>query len=378
MGNKFKLVVALNAFKGSLNSVDACETFTKGFKETFQDADTVVVPVGDGGDGTIDALAYNLRENAEFKEFRVTGPLFNPVRARILVVKNKAYIEMAEASGLKLVPPEQRNPFNTTTLGTGELIKYADNLGVDEVFIGVGGSATVDGGIGALSALGFKFLAKDGKPVKLTGEGLTKINKIILPDRLPSAKITVLADVRNLLLGETGAARVYGPQKGATPEQVETLEKGLKNLRELVLKTTGKDINTESAGAAGGIPGALYGLLNAEIKPGIDVFLELIEFEAILRDADLVITGEGKFDEQTLFGKGPWGVVKFAIRRNVPVLIVAGQVDFEAEKLPKNVSIFSLLKRVEDLDICIRLTPNYLRDFAYNLGKLIKNTRHKP
>lgn len=378
MPSKFKLVVALNAFKESLNSVEACEVFVNGFNSSFPQAQTVLTPVGDGGDGTIDALAYNLRENAEFKEFVVTGPLFKPVKARILVVRNKAYIEMAEASGLKLVPPEHRNPFNTTSLGTGELIKHAETLGVEEVFIGVGGSATVDGGVGVLSALGFKFLDKDDEPVKLTGEGLVRINKIANPNQMPKVKITVLTDVRNPLLGKDGAARVYGPQKGATPSQVELLEKGLKNLRRVVLNFTGKDIDIESAGAAGGIPGLMYGLLNAQIKPGIEVFLDLIEFENRLTGADLVVTGEGKFDEQTLFGKGPWGVVKFASKKNIPTIIVAGQVDFESQKLPPKVTIFSLLKSVEALDVCIKQTPSYLREFAYNLGKLLRDTIHKP
>ena len=378
MPGEFKLVIALNAFKESLNSVDACEIFAAAFKKAFPEAQTVITPIGDGGDGTIDALAYNLRENAAFKEFEVTGPLFNPVKARILIIKNKAYIEMAEASGLKLVPPEKRNPYNTTSLGTGELIKHAIDSGIDEIFIGVGGSATVDGGIGVLSALGFRFLDRSGNPVKLTGEGLLKIRKIVPPERFPKAKITVLTDVRNPLLGEKGAARIYGPQKGATPQQVETLEKGLKNLRDIVLKTYQKDIDTEYAGAAGGIPGLMYGLLNADIKPGIEVFLKLIDFQNILQDADLVLTGEGKFDEQTLFGKGPWGVVKSAMKLNVPALIVAGQVDFEPERLPQNVSVFSILKQVEDLSICIKQTPIYLREFAYNLGKLLRDTRHKP
>ena len=378
MSSNFKIVIALNAFKESLNSVEACEIFAKSFKQGFPEAQTVITPIGDGGDGTIDALAYNLREKAIFKEFRVTGPLFKPVTARILIVQKKAYIEMAEASGLKLVPPEFRNPFNTTSLGTGELIKHAESLGIEEIFIGVGGSATVDGGIGVLSALGFKFLDRDKNPVRLTGEGLQKIRKIAIPSELPKAKITVLTDVRNPLLGETGAARVYGPQKGASPEQVEILEQGLSILREVVLKTTSKDIDIESAGAAGGIPGLLYGLVNADIKPGIDVFLELINFENTLWDTSLVVTGEGKFDEQTLFGKGPWGVVKFASKKGIPTIIVAGQVDYESQNLPKNVSVFSLLRRVEDLNVCIRQTPVYLGEFAFNLAKLLRNTRQKP
>lgn len=375
MLKKFNLVVALNAFKESLNSVDASEIFAKNFKKGYPEAHVTVVPIGDGGDGTIDALAYNMQGDAEFKGFTVTGPLFQRVKARVLFIQNKSYIEMAEASGLKLVPPEQRNPFKTTSIGTGELVKHALNFGAEEIFIGVGGSATVDGGIGALSALGFVFLDKNDNPVKLTGEGLLKIRKIMVPNELPKAKITVLTDVKNPLLGEKGAARTYGPQKGATPQQVEVLEQGLRNLRDVVLNITGKDIDTHSAGAAGGIAGLMYGLLNAEIKLGIEVFLGLIGFGYTLKNADLVITGEGKFDAQTPFGKGPWGVVRFALRTDTPTIIVAGQIDYDAYQLPDNVSVFSILKGVVALKESIKKTSIYLGEFAYNLGKLLRNTR---
>ena len=369
---RWKVVVALNAFKEGANAVEACQKFAEGLREGCPRLDVLEVPIGDGGDGTLEALAANLPGQGEMRTLEVPGPRFRPVQARVWVFGTRAYVEMAEASGLKQVPPEERDPYQTTSMGTGVLIQSLIEEGIQEIYLGVGGSATVDGGLGALSALGFQFLDRQGQPVDPTGRGLIEVQEIRPPEPLPEVKITVLTDVQNPLLGPDGAARVYGPQKGATPEQVEALEQGLSRLRALIQGLTGVDVNVPGAGAAGGIAGSFYGLIGAKLESGIEVFLDLIQFDRKIQGARWVITGEGKFDYQTAFGKGPWGVLQHALAQGIPVIVVAGQVeDEELHDLPEKVSVFSILRGITDLQTAIRATPHLLHTFGVHLGRLL-------
>ncbi len=369
---KPKVVVALNAFKEGANAVAACHALASGLRKGCPRLHVLEVPIGDGGDGTLEALAANLPNRGEMREFVVTGPRFQPVRARALVFENRAYVEMAEASGLKQVPPEERDPYQTTSRGTGEVIQRLLEEGIQEVYLGVGGSATVDGGLGALSALGFQFLDDSGRPVEPTGRGLLHLAEIRVPDPFPQVRMTVLTDVQNPLIGPEGAAQVYGPQKGATPEQVKALEMGLKRLRDLVLEHTGVEINVPGAGAAGGIAGAFHGLLQARLASGIEVFLDLIQFDEKIQDARWVITGEGKFDRQTTFGKGPWGVIQHALRLQCPVIVAAGQIEDQGlEHLPDPVAVLSILRGLVDLREAIRATPRLLETFGLHLGRIL-------
>ncbi|RLG09392.1 glycerate kinase [Candidatus Pacearchaeota archaeon] len=325
------ILISLNAFKESFSSKEGCLSLQNGFINSGYPAKNLKkVPLGDGGDGTLEALSEIL--NFKFEKVKVKNPLGKEIEAICGIFDKIGYVEMAYASGLKLLKENERNPLEASSYGTGQLIKYLLDKGVKEVYLGVGGSATVDGGMGALSALGVKFLDKDGNELEPKGKNLNKIKDIDISgvDKkllTGEVRIKVLVDVKNPLIGEEGAARVYGPQKGATPEMVEILEKGLENLREVVKRKFGVDINIEGGGAAGGISAGFYGILKAEIKWGIETFLNMVNFEKYLNWADIVITGEGKLDKQTKYGKAPYLVAKKAKEKNKMVIFIAGEVE---------------------------------------------------
>jgi glycerate kinase len=323
-----KIVVALDKFKGSLTAPDACEIVRRELLRVRPDAHIVIKPMADGGDGTADALHAAL--GGEWITKQITGPLPQiPSSARYLWLadERRAFIEMAQASGLVLVPPEQRNPLLTTTYGTGELIADAIQRGAQRLWLTVGGSATTDGGIGTAAALGWQFLDADGKPVQPIGGELQKIATLRAPrSLLPS--LEVLCDVDNPLCGEHGAARVFGPQKGATPAMVEQLDAGLRHLAALVKTQLGKDIlDVPGAGAAGGLAAGAIAFLNARLVPGIETVMRASRLAEELADADWVVTGEGRFDAQSLRGKVVSGVASLARRTGAKVAVIAGSVE---------------------------------------------------
>ncbi len=246
-----------------------------------------------------------------------------------------ALVEMASASGLELISAEQMNPLKTTTYGTGELIKAALEYGAHKILLAVGGSATVDGGLGAAMALGWKFLDKQDNPVQLGGAGLEKITKIVKPENLDLVPVEVLCDCDNPLCGEQGAAKVYGPQKGATDKMVEQLEKGLNHLATLVSNQLGRDINVPGAGAAGGLAGGAIAFMNADVVSGIETIIAHSNLLGELESADWVITGEGSFDRQSLYGKVVSGVLKTARQSNTRLAVLAGQVDIPPQEYKK-------------------------------------------
>jgi glycerate kinase len=362
-----KIVVALDKFKGSLNAISACDAVRRGLLEARPEARVVLQPMADGGDGTAQVLKTAL--GGVWIRRKVTGPLpkntgsvcrarspvscrgFAPfgrvsgnaarypndghralqqtVHARYLWIPEQrlAVIEMAAASGLTLLAPRQRNPMRTTTFGTGQLIADAIARGAKQILLGVGGSATVDGGVGAAMALGWRFIDAHGKPIGHGGRKLERIATIVPPLRRDWPPIEVLCDVDNPLCGLRGAACVFGPQKGATPAMVKRLDAGLGHLADVVKEQLGKNIrNIPRGGAAGGLAAGAAAFLDAKLVPGAETVMAACGLAKELRNADWVITGEGCFDEQSLRGKVVSGVVKLARQHRVPVAVLAGAV----------------------------------------------------
>lgn len=330
-----KVIVAMDSFKGSLTALEACTAFEKGMKKVFSNIEIVKVPIADGGEGTVQSLVDATRGRMVFEQ--VTGPLGDKVDAfyGILGDGKTAVIEMAAASGLPLVPKEKRNPLVTTTYGTGELIKKALDQGCQEFYLGVGGSATNDGGMGMAQALGIKFLDREGRDIGFGGGSLKNLYRIDMSNRdtrLEETKITVLCDVDNPLCGEQGASYVFGPQKGASQVMVQELDKGLRHFAEIIKRDLRKDIlEVKGAGAAGGLGGGFIAFFDSVLKSGIEVVIEKSKLSETIQGSDLVITGEGKIDGQTIHGKTPIGVAKVAQRWGIPVIAVVGGIGQGAE-----------------------------------------------
>ena len=317
-----KIVVAPDSFKGSLSAGQAAAYIEEGIRRVIPSCAIDKIPIADGGEGTVEAMVA--ATGGEIVKASVCGPLMEEVDSffGILGDGQTAVIETASAAGLTLVPPAKRNPMLTTTYGMGQLILAALDRGCRKFIIGLGGSATVDGGAGLLSALGVKFLDKDGRAVPPGGGGLGMLRKIDLSgldQRVKECEFLVACDVDNPLCGERGAAAVFGPQKGATPEMVEVLDRNLKNYGDIIKETTGRDVaDAAGAGAAGGLGAGLMAFLNASLVPGVQMVLETVGFSDRVKDADLVITGEGSIDRQTLYGKAPMGVAGNAPPVGVP------------------------------------------------------------
>lgn len=333
-----KVVVAMDSFKGSASAVEACEAVRHGLARGLSGAQVLVRPMADGGEGTAEIL--RAASGGEWVETDVRGPLPD-MRVRASWVwlpraRPGALVEMAEASGIELLRTDQLDPLVTTTWGTGELIAAALDRGALDVWLAVGGSATVDGGTGAAAALGYRFLDEAGADIDLGGGGLERLRRIEAPGKRPydAARIRVLCDVENPLLGEGGAARVFGPQKGATPAVVERLEAGLANLAHVIRRDLGKDVGTlRGGGAAGGIAAGAVAFLGAELTSGVEAVMDATGLDEALQGADWVVTGEGRFDEQSLGGKVFSGVVDRARRARCRVAVVAGALGLEASRV---------------------------------------------
>ncbi len=332
-----KIVIAPDSFKGSLSASAVSDNIEKGARKVFEFADILSIPMADGGEGTVQSLVDSTK--GVIVSTKVSGPLLKEVEAfyGILGDGATAVIEMAAASGLPLLREDERNPMKTTTFGTGELIKHALDRGCKKIIIGIGGSATNDGGAGMVKALGVKLLDKNGNDIGYGGGCLDKVEVIDLchmDERLKSCKIVAACDVDNPLVGLRGASHVFGPQKGADGEMVKILDKNLEHFAEVVERTTGISIKDfPGAGAAGGLGGGLLAFLGAELKRGIDIVIEATCFEEKVKDADIVITGEGMMDYQTQYGKTPYGVAQIAKKYNIPVVAIVGSVGKNAEAL---------------------------------------------
>ncbi len=325
-----KIVIAPQAFKGSLSALEAARAMEEGVRRGLSDAQTVLVPVADGGDGTLQTLMDS--SGGRILEQEVTGPLGEAVSARwgIMGDGDTAVIEMAQAAGLALVPPEKRNPLFATTYGVGELIRHTLDRGLRRFIVGVGGSATVDGGAGAAQALGVRLLDDRNEELPFGGAALARLARIDfseLEPRVRGSRLLVACDVSNPLIGPSGASAVYGPQKGATPEMVAELEGALAHYAQVIQRGLGIDVrDVLGAGAAGGLAAGLMALLGAELKPGVDIVLDVVGLDRHLETANLVITGEGRLDRQTVFNKAPVGVARRAKARGIPVIAVAGSL----------------------------------------------------
>jgi glycerate kinase len=355
-----KIVVAPNALKGSLGAVAAAQAMSAGVRLAAPAAEVVQVPVADGGDGLLEVLGAGTE--LERIPCRVTGPLGSPVDSALLYAADRhlAIIEMATVAGLALLPSSGLDPMQATTFGVGELLQLALDHGAQHLILGIGGSATSDGGTGLARALGARFLDADGGELPGNAAALQHIKRIDLErldPRLARVRIDVICDVDNPLLGAAGAARVFAPQKGASPAQVEAIEAGLENLANLVEQQLGQDVrNLRGGGAAGGLGAGLVAFLQAELRPGAALVLELTGFEASLDGASLVLTAEGRLDGQTAHGKAPAAVAGLASRHGIPCIALAGSLgpDLQALQAAGMTACFSLCPGPLDLDTAMQ------------------------
>ncbi|MBM3706148.1 MAG: glycerate kinase [Actinobacteria bacterium] len=335
-----KIVIACDKYKGNLTALQVCSIIQMAAADVGRQVETVINPMADGGEGTVDTLVESYGGN--YVETEVRNPIGEIIKARFGLIENgkTAIIEMSSASGLALIPQEKRNPLHTTTFGTGQLIKKALDSGCRKIIIGIGGSATNDGGVGAAQALGINFMDINKIPVGSGGKELIKINGIDISGAHPAirnSEIMVACDVDNPLLGKKGAAYVYGPQKGADRETVRILDRGLAHFAGIVKKELGIDVRRiKGAGAAGGLGAGLVAFLNAKLLPGTDLIISATGLEEKIKNADLVITGEGSMDNQTFYGKSSYGVAVLAKKYGVPVITINGSVNIDYDKIEKD------------------------------------------
>ncbi|MFZ2330536.1 MAG: glycerate kinase [Atribacterota bacterium] len=326
-----KIVIAPDSFKGSLSAVDVSDAIAHGVRGVYPNAIVEKVPMADGGEGTVECLVNATQ--GKIHEREVLGPLAEPIVATFGILGNQhtAVIEMAAASGLPLVPLEKKNPLITTTYGTGQLIESALDYRCQKIIIGIGGSATNDGGAGMVQALGVHLLDDNGKEIGFGGAQLSHLNRIDISEidkRIRNVSFLVASDVQNPLCGPTGASSVYGPQKGATKEMIKVLDDALSHFADIIKRDLGKDVkDVPGAGAAGGLGAGLMAFLDAELKPGIDIVIDIVKLEQKLKDADLVITGEGEINASTIYGKTPIGVARVAKKYNIPVVSISALID---------------------------------------------------
>jgi glycerate 2-kinase len=371
-----KIVIAPDSFKDSLSAQGVAQAIASGLREVWPDAQLIECPMADGGEGTIEAVLAAC--DGQWMENSVTGPLGQPVQAQWgwLADTRTAIIEMAMASGLQLLTLEQRDATVTTTYGTGELIAAALDAGAQRIILAIGGSATNDAGTGMLAALGARFLDDHDEPLPPGGLALAKVARIDiehLDPRLSEVRFEVAADVNNPLCGLHGASHIFGPQKGASPEQVLALDAALKHFAEHSARVLGRDDSEHpGSGAAGGMGFAARAYLNASFRPGVEVVADLTGLADALQDADLAITGEGRFDAQTLRGKTPFGVAKVAQRQNVPVIVLAGTLgDGYADLYAHGISAaFALTSGPMTLEQACRNAEALLHDRARDLARV--------
>jgi glycerate kinase len=372
-----RVVVAPNALKGSLTPFEAAGAIARGVRAAQPSAEIVSLPIADGGDGTSSVMIA--ARGGQTRDTIVADPLGRPVRGSygLLDGGRTAVVDVATASGLALLDTAERDPLLATSRGTGKLISAALDAGCETVIIGVGGSATVDGGAGLLAALGVALLDSEGTPIPAGGGGLSRLSRIDLARAHPAlarAKLRVACDVDSPLLGPHGAARMFGPQKGAGPNAVLELERNLEHFADVIAKLTGREVKSiVSGGAAGGIAAGLHGVLGAALEPGIDLVLETVGFDQALVGADLVITAEGFLDEQSLRNKGPCGVGRWARRRGVPVIALAGGIadDVRPADFSDFAGMFSICRRPMALEEAMQRADTLLASAAESVVRTL-------
>lgn len=372
------IIVAPDTFKGSISAKDICVAVHKGVSNVFPEAEVHLVPLADGGEGTLDSLMF--ASNGQLITTRVKGPLGHEIDAAYGVMKEEqtAVIELAQASGLTLIDPDARNPLLATSYGTGELIRHALNSGYRKFVIGLGGSATNDAGTGILTALGLKIYDQTGELLPNGGGALLNAayyDDSNLDSRLKESTFIIATDVTNKLCGPEGASAVFGPQKGASSENVDLLDQALNQFAEVVYKQKGIDMRAMTGGgAAGGAGAGLMAFLDAEIKPGINVIMDVMKLEQLMQDADLVITGEGRLDNQTLFGKVISGVCKGAQTYNVPVIALCGSLELEPKSLEQLglLSAFSIVPGPCSLHESMEMAPKWIAERTEFILRMLK------
>ncbi|MEN3931223.1 glycerate kinase [Microvirga sp. W0021] len=374
-----KIVIAPDSYKESLTALEVANEIEAGFREVFPEATYVKLPVADGGEGTVQAMVE--ATDGKRIEVQVMGPLGSPVDAFYGLTGDgkTAVIEMAAASGLMLVPKEKRNPLITTTYGTGELIKHALDAGARNFILGIGGSATNDGGAGMAQALGAKLLDDNGKELASGGGALEKLSRIDisgLDERLSGCIFNVACDVDNPLCGPRGASAIFGPQKGATPEMVSFLDANLRRFADIIQRDLGADVaDVAGAGAAGGLGAGMMAFLKgSSLRPGSEIVTDAVGLDAAVRDADLVVTGEGRIDGQTIFGKTPIGVARVAKRHNKPVIGIAGSLNRDAAIVHDHGidAVFSVLFECCNIQDALANGPFNVRFAARDIATTLK------
>ncbi len=371
-----KIIIAPDSFKDSLSAEGVAQAIAAGWAQVWPDAEFVQCPMADGGEGTVAAVLAAC--NGELRSQTVQGPLGGTVEARWgwLAESRTALIEMAEASGLQLVAPGKRDACSSSTYGTGELIRAALDLGAERIILAIGGSATNDGGAGAMQALGVQLLDAEGlalAPGGLALERLAQINLEHLDPRLAAVRFEIAADVNNPLCGPQGASAIFGPQKGANPAQVQQLDAALGHFADHCAKVLPEDVRDEpGSGAAGGLGFAAKAFLGAQFRAGVEVVAELVGLDAAVRGADLVITGEGRFDAQTLRGKTPFGVARIAQQHDVPVIVIAGTLGDGYEQMYAHGvdAAFALPSGPMSLEQACSEAPRLLRERAADIARL--------
>lgn len=381
-----KFVIAPDSFKGGLTAKEAAEAIKVGLSRVYPQADYALIPMADGGEGTVqslvDATAGKLITET------VTGPLGTPVQAQfgLLGDGKTGVIEMAQASGIQFINQKTRNPLITTTYGTGELILKALDHGISKLILGIGGSATNDGGAGMAQAIGVRLRNQNHQEVKFGGGALDRLAEIDTSEvdpRINHLTILIASDVTNPLVGKNGASAVFGPQKGATPEMVQTLDQNLRHYADVIQKQTGKALASyPGAGAAGGLGAGLLAFTNSTMKKGVDIVVEYSDLKRKAKGADFVFTGEGGIDFQTKFGKTPYGValVTKEVAPDAPVIAIAGSIGDRIEELysKKTIdAIFTSVAGVKTLDEALHSATHDVAQTAENIGRLIKRTTKK-
>ncbi|MGV2812825.1 glycerate kinase [Enterobacter cancerogenus] len=373
-----KIVIAPDSYKESLSALEVATAIENGFRDIFPTAEYVKLPVADGGEGTVEAMVA--ATGGCIVPVDVTGPLGERVDGfyGLSGDEQSAFIEMAAASGLERVAPSKRNPLITTSWGTGELIRHALDAGVKHIIIGIGGSATNDGGAGMVQALGAKLLDAHGQPVGQGGGELANLVRIDVSEldrRLADCRIEVACDVTNPLTGEEGASAIFGPQKGATPEMIVTLDNALEHYAQVIARDLDIDVlHLAGGGAAGGMGAALYAFCGAQLRQGIEIVTDALHLDEQVADADLVITGEGRIDSQTIHGKVPVGVARVAKRYNKPVIGIAGSLTADVGVVHDHGidAVFSVIYTICSLEDALENASENVRMAARNIAAVLK------
>lgn len=372
-----RFLFASDSYKGTLSSERIIALLTQASRKIFPDCDVIGIPIADGGEGTVDAVIKIT--NGDIRRCTVSGPLMEKTEAFYGELKDdSAIIEMAAASGLPKIPKELQNPLNTSTYGTGELIRDALDLGYRRIFIAIGGSATNDGGMGAMTALGFRFLDENGEILAGRGADLIKVRDIDFRGIHPAiaeTEFTVMCDVNNPLTGPNGATYTFGKQKGGTPEILDELEAGMKQYASVILEKTGIDVDKiPGAGAAGGLGAALCVFLKSKLKSGIETVLDIIDFNNRLEDVDIVITGEGRLDWQSSFGKVISGIGKRCKQKGIPVIALAGGMGEGADQIYEHGidSIFTTINGAMSIDEALERSEELYSSAAERMFRMLK------